>query len=336
MRDVADLGAVAALYSQLAGVLAGFAFAGLVVIVSGSLGGYTFNERQAFALREALATLVCSFFGLALAALTYAAMGVDADRPGSLAAQHLLAGAQFLIAGQFSVFSVLALLRAAIGGDVFYYANRLLSQFSAIPMFALLCLGVDTYCDIRYAQGGPRWVSVSLVVLIVVLTLWGVFGYLTYGWVATRRLHVDSWTATHRIYVERRSSLLAIAIAGLFTMTSCTLAVCFLAAHDADARWTPPLAVAVVAVGVGFLGASTLPVYLYLTRVRPEPFACGDRVALVDDKHYLTGTIEEGARGTVTAIVGPAKFRVQYTVRFDHRDDETNQLDSHDLVRLPE
>ncbi|SHM31842.1 hypothetical protein [Cryptosporangium aurantiacum] len=335
MRD-ADLGAVATMYSQLAGVLAGFAFAGVVVIVSGSLGGSASDGRQAFVLREALATMVCSFFGLALAALTYAAMGADANRPGSLAAEHLFAGVQFLIAGQFSVFSVLALIQASIGGDVFYYANRLLSQFSAIPMFALLCLGVDLYCDIRYPQGGPDWISVCIVLLIALLTVWGAFGYLSYGWVATRRLHVASWTAISRLYVERRKSLLAIAASGLFIMTSCTLAVCFLVAHDASARWTPPLAVAVVMLLVGFLGAATLPIYLYLTRIQPQPFARGDRVALAADKHYLTGNIEEGAPGTVTAIHGSAAYHVRYTVQFDHRDAKTTRLYAHDLVRLPD
>jgi hypothetical protein len=58
--DVQNFGAIAGFYSQLAGVLAGFAFAGLIALVAAQLT----SENRASITLQSFAPLISSLIGL--------------------------------------------------------------------------------------------------------------------------------------------------------------------------------------------------------------------------------------------------------------------------------
>lgn len=98
---------IAGFYSQLAGVLAGFAFAGLITLiasqlVSGSVADITLRSYR---------PLIGAFLGLVATSLNYAIVaGEDRDTP-RLAELEVTAGLGFCVAGSMALYSILVLLR---------------------------------------------------------------------------------------------------------------------------------------------------------------------------------------------------------------------------------
>jgi hypothetical protein len=100
-----DYGAVAGFYSQLAGVLAGFAFAGLVALVAAQL---TSGNRAGIAL-QSFAPLISSFIGLVATSLNYAIISSEGHTARG-AGLETVGGLGFCVAGLMLFYSILVLL----------------------------------------------------------------------------------------------------------------------------------------------------------------------------------------------------------------------------------
>ena len=99
----------ASLYSQPAGVLAGFAFAGLVALISVRLAG---GSTAAPNLPQSYAPLTRAFLGLVATSLNYAIVAGDQSNSGRNASLETAGGVGFAVAGAMLVFSILILLHA--------------------------------------------------------------------------------------------------------------------------------------------------------------------------------------------------------------------------------
>ncbi len=93
-----DNAQVAALYSQLTGVLAGFAFAALVVVLARRLEGAETLSRDSeatAAVDAALGLLFSAFIGLALSSLAYALVAGETTAHARASLEHVVAGVGF-------------------------------------------------------------------------------------------------------------------------------------------------------------------------------------------------------------------------------------------------
>lgn len=98
---------IAGFYSQLAGVLAGFAFAGLITLIAAQLVS---GSRADITLRS-YRPLIGAFLGLVATSLNYAIVaGEDRDTP-RLAELEVTAGLGFCVAALMALYSILVLLR---------------------------------------------------------------------------------------------------------------------------------------------------------------------------------------------------------------------------------
>ena len=99
-----NIGDTSGLYSQLTGVLAGFSFTAVVIAISRSLESANQQDDQVKAsLDEAMPMMICSFLGLVVTSLTYAAITGDADNTGRATIEELVGGLAFAIAGLLHV-----------------------------------------------------------------------------------------------------------------------------------------------------------------------------------------------------------------------------------------
>ncbi|MEX5255085.1 hypothetical protein [Kocuria arenosa] len=103
-----DEAAVAALYSQLAGVLAGFAFAGILLIATERISAST--VRSSNAREESLVLLLAAFLGLSINSLTYAVIGGEVETYERAAVMHVLAGGGFGISALTLLAAILILI----------------------------------------------------------------------------------------------------------------------------------------------------------------------------------------------------------------------------------
>lgn len=168
-----DFSTTAELYSQLAGLLAGFAFAGLVALVTAQLSGGASTPR-AF---QSFVPLVGAFTGLISSSLNYAIIAsTKANAPASLI--ETVAGIGFAVAGLMLFLSILTLLhgaasdRPAAWSDAAVRFVRRLTLLGVTPTVLLLLYGGtrdnETY---RYGgNGGFHWVDfvdVAIMVFVV-------------------------------------------------------------------------------------------------------------------------------------------------------------------------
>lgn len=115
--DTIDYSAVAGFYSQLAGVLAGFAFAGchhtgLVALEAAQL---TSGNRAGIAL-QSFAPLISSFIGLVATSLNYAIIASEGHTARG-AGLETVGGIGFCVAGLMLFYSILVLLHG-VASDV--------------------------------------------------------------------------------------------------------------------------------------------------------------------------------------------------------------------------
>ncbi|MGR6318920.1 hypothetical protein Q2K19_31390 [Micromonospora soli] len=136
-----NLPQLAGYYSQLAGVLAGFSFAGLVALATVRLGPE--NEDEDISVRHSVAPLTSAFIALVASSLDYAIVTGEVAGTPRVAALQTIAGMGFSIAGITLVFSTLVLLsdlRHHVGSP----AIRLLTNTSVLilpPVLVLLMWG---------------------------------------------------------------------------------------------------------------------------------------------------------------------------------------------------
>jgi hypothetical protein len=110
--DLINNSQVGIAYSTLTGVLAGFAFAGLVLIITQRLNGRVgqHDSKAGAASDAALALLFAAFVGLILSSLSYAVIGGETGANRRAGLEHVVAGAGFGIASLVLFLAILELL----------------------------------------------------------------------------------------------------------------------------------------------------------------------------------------------------------------------------------
>jgi hypothetical protein len=192
-----DISATAALYSQLAGVLAGFAFAALILLLTVRLAppiaGSTSPSApaptppgQAFA--RSTRVLMIAFVSLVLTSVNYAILAGDAASSPRSATLELLGGLAFSTSGILLLYAIALTfdgVNAAAGSnahndlvEVGKYIRSVLAIVMTPLLLLLLYLGVQ---DFEVANGIFH-ISVLDVVIWVVLVLEVAGGALYYRW----------------------------------------------------------------------------------------------------------------------------------------------------------
>ncbi|MGW2616207.1 hypothetical protein [Streptomyces sp. NPDC001500] len=245
---------VAELYSQLSGVLAGFALTAVFIIISHFLGEPPPTGRREGVLDHALPVLLAALLGLVFSSLTYCVVAADGDNPGRALFEHLVAGIGFSVAGALLVLAAVLLIEGVLPYDPVHYARRLLGQCAPLPMFALLCDGAYAYGKAYHGGRAPGWLGILIAVLLSSLLAVSALGYAAYGRPALDGIRVTGGGATRTIAVH-----------GLSVVTLCLVGV--VATMGLARRGCSVPEGAVVAILLcGFLAAVGLCVWLFVTR----------------------------------------------------------------------
>jgi hypothetical protein len=151
-----DASVTAGFYSQLAGVLAGFAFTGLILLITARLsvpaGSSPTTPTRHFS--AATRVLVVSFIGLVLASLNYAVLAGDTSKSRAAAALQLISGLGFGAAGLFLVYAVSLTLDAVDKAtpathadleDAYRFLNSLLVTVIVPLILLFIYLGVQDF-----------------------------------------------------------------------------------------------------------------------------------------------------------------------------------------------
>ncbi|MGJ5898783.1 hypothetical protein ACSCBZ_43640 [Streptomyces niveiscabiei] len=249
-----DVGTVAQLYSQLAGVLAGFALTAVFIVISHFLGEAAPTGRREEALRGALPALLAAVLGLVFSSLTYCAVAADGDNYGRALFEHVVAGVGFSVAGALLIFAAVLLIEGALPYDSVYYARRLLGQGAPLPMFGLLCEGVYAYGAEENGGRAPGWLGVLVVGLLCLVAGVSAVGYVAYG-----RGELE------RFRVRDGGSGRVVAVGGLTVVTVCLLGV-VVTTGVTGTGCSVPMGVVVAVLLCGFLAAVGLSGWLFVTR----------------------------------------------------------------------
>ncbi|MEU8128934.1 hypothetical protein AB0B68_17095 [Micromonospora sp. NPDC049049] len=168
--DIPDLPTVAGYYSQLAGVLAGFGFAGVVGLVTTQLAA----RNAATTVLRSLGPLVSAFIGLVTASLDYALVAGEPIGSARVASVQTVAGMGFSIAGAMLMYAIYILLCdlqhdapqgrslsiAAIG-----FLRSILVSYLPTVLVLLMWSGVRDHLESLKGQatfyGWPDWVAVG-------------------------------------------------------------------------------------------------------------------------------------------------------------------------------
>ncbi|MDX3133362.1 hypothetical protein PV367_27090 [Streptomyces europaeiscabiei] len=266
-----DVQTVAELYSQLSGVLAGFALAAVFIVISHFLGEAAPTGRREEALGQALPALLAALLGLVLSSLTYCVVAADGDNPGRALFQHVVAGVGFSVAGALLIFATVLLIEGVLPYDPVHYARRLLGQCVPLPIFALLCDGAYAYGKAYNGGRAPGWLGALIVLLLSSVLAVSVLGYAAYGRPGLDRIRVTGGGATR-----------AIAVSGLSIVTVCLLSV-VTTMGLAGTGCSVPIGAVVTVLLCGFLAAVGLCAWLFVTRpARPTaPVPAPTRASVV-------------------------------------------------------
>jgi len=230
---------LASLYSSLAGVLAGFAIAGLLLVVTQRSDAARQGAARANRSNGSLALLLAAIVSLLLSALAYALMGGDPQSSRRLPVEHVLAGVAFS-AGTLAFGLALALQIGSIAPELDRSLRRLMRV--AAPSVLVLFIALGTW----RATASDRPAPASLVVAITV----GLAAQLTGAIVAlltSRRIHL---TEARQVRIANICMLIA------FLATS-AVAVLSALPPDVGARsaWLATLAFLVGCIGTALFTA---------------------------------------------------------------------------------
>lgn len=166
-----SIGGFAGFYSQLAGVLAGVAFAGLIFLLSAQLDkgkvtgsledaeGDTEFEYAAAALSAAHRMLFSAFLALTATSLGYADLGASTAPSGRAAVEEVVLGAGFTVAGCMLFYAIILTFDATHGMTLkgmplrfqaSTYAKDIMIVIFAPLVVAYTSLGLSDYTAIRY------------------------------------------------------------------------------------------------------------------------------------------------------------------------------------------
>ena len=178
----------ASTYAQIAGLLAGFAFAGIVALITARIGRRSSSTHLAVTYRP----LVSAFVGLVAASLTFALVAGDDVGLGQASTLQTAAGLGFAVAVLTLIYSLLVLLHA-VERDVPDDTGRSRGAFTLLrTAFALvICpLAVLVFSSgmrdhIRLRTGTTAGLQGLDVATLVAVAVVGVCGVL--AWTLARR-----------------------------------------------------------------------------------------------------------------------------------------------------
>lgn len=163
-----DVAVTSGLYSQLAGVLAGFAFGVLVIVLTSQAAA----DQSPMADDRITHVLTSCLLGLILVSLTYGVLAGETTNAGRAAMVELVAAPGFIAAGMLLLLSIYMLLGAAEKPTRSTATFRgttpmvrfVLAHVTPVILTASLLGGVDDYSDARWGNHQFRTVDVVLTV----------------------------------------------------------------------------------------------------------------------------------------------------------------------------
>jgi hypothetical protein len=179
-----DYSAVAGFYSQLAGVLAGFAFAGLIALLAAQM---TAGRRSGIAL-QSFAPLISAFIGLVATSLNWAIIASEGHTARG-AALESVGGLGFCVAGLMLFYSLLVLVHGVAAGvssaesgwtlAILARTVRLVGQcinLGMAPLIVFLFYGWVTDQEVYWYPGDNSWhwpdyLGFALLLLVLVAGL---------------------------------------------------------------------------------------------------------------------------------------------------------------------
>ena len=257
-----NIAETAGFYSQLAGVLAGFAFAAIMVLLTARMAPSTRPNGDVQPFSGATRLLVVSLVGLILASLNYAILAGDSPGSHRSASLELVGGVSFGTAGLSVMYAIVLTIdgvNIAANGvhhdlqSVGDFLRAALATVLTPLVFALIYLGVQ---DFTYTGTGPGIYPIDIVswILLAIHIATGTTLYIRYG-------------RKQRLPREPRERLIKVAasvIFGLIIVT--TIAFAVLAAALYDNSTGGPAYVPYAAIIVAFLGATGFAYHLSRTR----------------------------------------------------------------------
>jgi protein-S-isoprenylcysteine O-methyltransferase Ste14 len=170
----------AGLYSQLAGLLAGFAFTALMLLATTRAS--TGKRNRAFS--DATRILVAAFLSLLLNSVSYAVLAGDPGTDGRTASEEPILGVGFAIAGALVIYAIVSTLDAVnhltkkpshTSREVENSTRDALAVAFAPILVLYVYLGVQDYEDFRYRPCHPvtalDWLGWTLVFVQAVASL---------------------------------------------------------------------------------------------------------------------------------------------------------------------
>jgi hypothetical protein len=207
-----DVAATAGFYSQLAGVLAGFAFTALVFLITTRLSNSKgASEVSGDAFADAYRVLAAAFLGLLLTSLNYAVFAGDKIAAGRTASEESILGTGFAVSALLLIYAIVLILDGAELASPDISAARRSVAISVrdsvaiyiAPLVVLyINLGNTDYEASRYgAEHGLTALSILgwLVVGLQAIISWGIYPVLSRAehrsWQERSRKRAVIWTS---------------------------------------------------------------------------------------------------------------------------------------------
>jgi hypothetical protein len=259
-----NIAETAGFYSQLAGVLAGFAFAAIMVLLTARMAPSAESSEEVQPFSGATRLLVVSLVGLILASLNYAILAGDLPGSHRSASLELVGGVGFGAAGLSLIYAIVLTVDGVniAAHDVHYdlksvgdFLRAVLATVLTPLIFALIYLGVQ---DFTYTATGPGIYTIEIIswILLTVQFTTGIVGYTRHGRKRRNRLEHAAR--------ERLIKIAATATFGLIILTTISFAALAAALYD-NAKDGPEF-VPYAAMIVAFFGATSFAHHLGRTR----------------------------------------------------------------------
>lgn len=169
---------IAGFYSQLAGVLAGFAFAALITLIASQLVAASSLDMTLRSYRP----LISAFLGLVATSLNYAIIAGEERDTARLAELEITAGAGFCVAALMVLYAILVLLRGvekdlAAAGTMSGRTADLLRNtlvFGVCPLLTVMMYGtLRDHNLVKYGDSQFRGLDLAaLIILALTIALW--------------------------------------------------------------------------------------------------------------------------------------------------------------------
>ena len=254
-----DIAASAGLYSQVAGVLAGFAFATMTLLVAphiipGSTGG-------AFPLGDLARILMSAFIILILTSIGYAVLGGEPIPAGRAATEEGILGTAFGVALVLIVYTIVLVfdeVEAANPGANIVVAARFARVILAVPMTWLVSTyvfaGLGDYAHARYGPHSQGWIF-DLVALAAIASqlCFNIYSYFF-------------WSPSPWPPQARAKALNLLSYISLSVVAAAVLAVAVVSSVANNPCTSPPQAFEYVVLFVNIALMSMMTFYLVKTR----------------------------------------------------------------------